>query len=187
MELAAQRLAAVETTAAQTKAGLLGHQAVTLETTKALQESIGQLRDQFESTRRHAESNLAMLVKALRARDAETILIAADETAISLAPKLMQGAYPEEDAWKADYAIWKEAVERIDYIASSWQGDKHKPYLDIRMKDLEGGPRPPPESNVTSDTGVMWYKTVWLVQQSYGNHRDGMLSYFHTIAGELPG
>jgi hypothetical protein len=188
MELAAERLAAVEATTAQTKAGLLAHQALTLKTTEVLQESIDQLRGQFESVRTHTQTNIDMLVTSLRARDAEAKLEAADETAMSLAPKLMQGAYADEEAWTADYTIWKEAISEIDRIASMWQGERHAPYLDIRLRDMEsGGPLPPAESSIKSSEGVVRYRTVWKVQQGYGNHRDGMMRYFHFKAGELPG
>jgi hypothetical protein len=159
-----------------------------------LSDSIEQIRGQLtgmhnriESDRNHTASIFRILSTSLRARDAEAIIKEADEVATSVFSKLMTGGYPDEAAWTADYTIWRDAIGRIDGVVSSWQ-DHHRPYLAIGLKELEAGaPTPPPESNVTSSNGVMWYKTVWLVQQSYSNHRESMRRYFHAKAGELPG
>jgi hypothetical protein len=159
-----------------------------------LSDSIEQIRGQLsgmhnriESDRNHTASIFRIFSTSLRARDAEAIIKEADEVAMTVSTKLMTGGYPDESAWTADYSTWRDAIGRIDGVVSSWQ-DHHRPYLAIGLKELEAGaPTPPPESNVTSSNGVMWYKTVWLVQQSYSNHRESMRRYFHAKAGELPG
>jgi hypothetical protein len=164
------------------------------DTDARLSDSIEKIRgqlsgmhDRIESDRNHTASIFRILSTSLRARDAEAIIKEADEVAMTVSKKLMTGGYPDEAAWTADYTIWRDAIARIDGVVSSWQ-DHHRPYLAIGLKELEAGaPTPPPESNVTSSNGVMWYKTVWLVQQSYSNHRESMRRYFHAKAGELPG
>jgi hypothetical protein len=129
---------------------------------------------------------VAMLTRSLRARDAEAMIKEADQVIMCTAKKILEEPYPDEDAWVADYAIWETAMKQIDNLMSQWQ-PYDKLFLDIRPKDLEGAPAPPPQTNIRFVTNIIGYKTAWLAQQRYTNRREGILKYLFFKVGELPG
>lgn len=129
---------------------------------------------------------VAMLTRSLRARDAESMIKEADQVIMCTAKKILEEPYPDEAAWAVDYAVWEMAMRQIDDRLSQWQ-PHDKPFLEIRPKDLEGAPEPPPQSNIRFVTNMIWYKTAWLAQQRYANRREGILKYLFFKAGELPG
>jgi hypothetical protein len=129
---------------------------------------------------------VAMLTRSLRARDAEAMIKEADQVIMCTAKKILEEPYPDEDAWVADYEIWKTAMTQIDNLMSQWQ-PHDKLFLDIRPKDLKGAPAPPPQTNIRFVTNIMGYQTAWLAQQRYTNRREGILKYLFLKAGELPG
>jgi hypothetical protein len=154
----------------------------------ALGNKIDELSRQLqklESRTQQTEVKYQILNGALHARDAEAIIKEADQKIISTATRLLEGNYPDEAAWAADYGVWKKAMSQVDGVLSRWL-QHHEAFLDVRLTDLEaGGPRPPPQSKIESDTNIMRYKTVWMVQQNYANQRDNMLIYFSTKTGLL--
>jgi hypothetical protein len=126
------------------------------------------------------------LTDSLRARDAESIFKEADHVFMSTSGRLLEEHYPDEAAWAADYAVWETAMRQIENLMSQWQ-PHDKPFLDIRPKDLEGAPAPPPQSNIRLVTNIIGYETVWVAKQRYATRRESILQYFFFKAGELPG
>jgi hypothetical protein len=146
------------------------------------ERSIAQNKSGLEELR----VEVAMLTRSLRARDAESIIKEADQVIMPTSKRLLQEPYPDETSWAADCAVWERAMMQIDNLMSQWQ-PHDKPFLDIRLNDLEGAPAPPQQSNIKSDTNINRYKTVWVTQQRYDNRREVILQYLFFKAGELPG
>ena len=152
---------------------------------KELRGELAKLQSLVESNRKQSEMVYEILSKAIRARDAESIIKEADQQIISIGKKLLEESYPDEAAWADAYTIWEKAMTRIDNVLSSWQKEHYTPFLDIRRKDFEGGT--PSPSNIKSDQNIIRYKTVWLAQPRYANIRENIFIYFSSKAGELPG
>jgi hypothetical protein len=125
----------------------------------------------------------AMLTRALRARDAQSIIKEADQVIMTTYKKLLQGVYPDEASWADDYAVWEKAMSRIDNLMSQWTQQHHKPFLDIRLKEFEDSA--PPPQQIKSDANATRYKTAWLAQSSYANMREGLFGYFAAIIGDV--
>jgi hypothetical protein len=140
---------------------------------------------QNKANLRELRTEVAMLTASLRARDAEFIVKEADQVIMRTANKLLEGAYPDDAAWAADYAVWELAINRIDGIMSRWAQQPHKPFLNFEDLKL-GAPPPPTQSNIKSDINLTRYKIVWLARQSYTDRRDGIFIFFASKAGELP-
>jgi hypothetical protein len=124
-----------------------------------------------------------MLTRSLRARDAQSMITEADQVVMSAYKKLLEGDYPDEATWADDYVAWEKAMSRIDELMSQWTHQHHVPFLDIRSKDLEAGPPPPPQ--IKSDANAMRYKTAWLAQSSYADKREGLFGYFAAIIRDV--
>jgi hypothetical protein len=178
------RVAVTENDIAQNKANLEQLQTVTAANVDRVDDKIAELNAQIRSDREQAAHCCLKLSRSLRARDAKPIFKDADQKIMSTAKNLLEGSYPDEAAWANEYAVWKTAVGRVDGLMSRWATLHHEPFLDINVE--AGAPSPPAQSNIKSGTNLMRYRTVWLAQQSYVNRRDGIFSYFDTIAVDLP-
>jgi hypothetical protein len=95
-----------------------------------------------ERDRKRVDDNYDFLIKALHIRDAEVIIKEMDKLVLSTRKALLEKLYPDEVAWADDYAVWEQAISRIDRILMSLS-DEYRPFLDISMKDLEQTPGPP--------------------------------------------
>jgi hypothetical protein len=147
-----------------------------------LQATVKTLGERFSNHERIVASGTYMLIKALRARDAEEILLTNDKTAMSLGKRLAKATmtdYPDAASWFSDYEPWKAAVRAIDDLMFQWTKDgpnKHIFLLDLEARHYENSPMPP--ENIKTDDTIIKFKTVWHVQSSYANRRDGFFTFF---------
>jgi len=151
---------------------------------KELQNAVKALEERLVTHERVVASGTHLLIRALRARDAmREIIIPNDKTAMSLGKRLAEAKatdYPDPASWLADFQRWNEAAHAIDRLMMEWT---RKPsYEPVSLFDLEGrhfqnSPMPP--ENIRTDDTIFPFKTVWYVQSSYANQRDGAFSFFN--------
>src|SRR4051812_37849262 len=105
----------------------------------------------IEASRKVATDFYMVLAESLRARDAEAIIRKADAKIVSIGDLLInadRSQTPDDDTWADCYKEWKQNVEQVDRLLVQWN-EHHKPYLDVRGRDFEGGAPPPPPHIVT--------------------------------------
>jgi hypothetical protein len=181
-----RRLAEAERGIAQNTAGL---QEVRTKAETSTQDISGRLAGaergiaQNKAGLEELRTKAAMLIRSLRARDAQSIIKEADQVVMSTHKKLLEEAYPDEAAWADDYAAWEKAMRRIDDLMSQWTQQHHVPFLAIHSKDIDAGA--PPPQQFRSDANATRYKTARLAQSSYADKRDGLFGYFAAIIGDV--
>jgi hypothetical protein len=149
-----------------------------------IQTSLKTLVERVSTHERVVASGTYLLIRALRARDAmREILIPNDKIAISLGKRLAEAKatdYPDPASWLSDYQHWNAATRAIDRLMMEWT--RSPSYEPVSLFDLEGrhfqnSPMPP--ENIRADDTIIPFKTVWYVQSSYANQRDGAFSFFN--------
>ena len=149
---------------------------------KATINGLISLRSNHIATKNH----IGLLVDALRARDAESLVKEHDKIAWLLGPKLLRANdYTDQEAWLKDYGIWREHFGAIDTALSSFGVQGVEPFLFVRDTDLQKCAEMPPES-IRGDSIIVPYKTVRIVHLRYVPIRPLVLKYFES-KGRLPG
>lgn len=129
-----------------------------------------------------------IIIRSLRARDAEAILHEADAIVMNLGGKLIAAdAYENGATWSRDHNLWGHRLDKIDWLMAQWQGDKHQPFLDVKHYDYEREDRKAPAHILDEDKNATRYKHVCISHERYLHARDNVFAYFAAKAHELPG
>jgi hypothetical protein len=158
---------------------------------KELQTTIKTLVDRFSTHERVVASGTRLLIRGICARDDRRfILIPNDKIAMSLGKRLVEAKvadYPDATSWLPDYQTWEAATRTIDKLMIDWTKeapDMYTSLFKLERRHFANSPMPP--DNIRSDDTIIPFKTVWHVQSSYANQRDGFFALLDERA-VLPG
>jgi len=149
-----------------------------------LQGTVKALDAGLTEHKRVVASGTYLLIRALRAREAmREIVIPNDQIAMALGKRLTDAKaidYPDFESWLSDYQRWNAAVRAIDRLMMEWtRKPSYEPVslFDLEWRHFQNSPMPP--ENIRTDDTIIPFKTVWHIQSSYANQRDGVFSFFN--------
>jgi hypothetical protein len=150
---------------------------------KATNEKIETLANLISHQDKSFATRIDLLIRALRARDAKRdVLLPNDKVAMSLGKPLVEAksdTYPDAASWLSDYQRWNDAMHAIDYLMGQWAKGV-SPLFDLKERHYKNSPMPP--ENIKTDDTIIPFKTVWHVQSSYSNQRDGLFAFLNEKA-----
>jgi hypothetical protein len=145
---------------------------------KATNEKIETLANLISYQDKSFATRIDSLIRALRACDAKRdVLLPNDKVAMSLGKPLVEAkpdTYLDAASWLSDYKRWNDAMHAIDYLMGQWANGS-SPLFDLKERHYKNSPMPP--ENIKTDDTIIPFKTVWHVQSSYANQRDGLFTF----------
>ena len=157
---------------------------------KKVDDEFTELKNELIEQKRVVANGTRLLIRALRAKDAQRVLAVNDKVVMSLGVQLAKANvihYLDSAKWLSDYRTWKAALCIIDNLLIEWtkgQSNEHVSFIKFEGRDYENSPMPP--DNIRSDDTIIAFKTAALAHSNYANRRDGIFSFFAERA-VLPG